>query len=220
MFNYGWELPGATIKGFAGRVAGGWNLSGVVIVQDGNPLTITDAGGGSVYGTGSAKSGEGGTSRAQLCPGVTYSQLLTSGGITSRLGGASGGPGYFNTAGFCNSPIVGSDGIATGFGNSGIGIVQGPGQVNWDTSVSKRIRLTEKQKLEFRTEFFNIPQSPQLWEPGLNPEYPRHVRHHQHHSRQSPADSICFEVSVLGTSSISFPLNEPRVSGAGFSFGI
>ncbi len=167
VFNYGWDLPGAGLKGFAGRVLGGWNLSGVVVVQDGSPLTLTDTTGGTVYGTGSAGTGEGGSSRVQFCPGFTHSQLTTSGGITSRLGGSSGGQGYFNKAAFCNPPIVGSDGLATDFGNSGIGIIQGPGQVNWDNSVIKRIRLTERQRLEFRTDFFNFLNHPNFGAPGL-----------------------------------------------------
>ena len=167
VFSYGWDLPGSSLKGFAGKVVGGWNLSGVVVIQDGNPLTITDTGGGTVTGTGSGSTFETGISRAQICPGYTYGQLQSSGSITQRLGGASGGPGYFTNAGFCNPPIVGSDGLATTFGNSGIGIFLGPGQANWDTSLSKRFRLTEKQRLEFRTEFFNILNHPNFGAPNV-----------------------------------------------------
>ncbi len=55
--------------------------------------------------------------------------------------------------------MIGPDG-ATGFGNSGLGIVQGPGQVNFDVSIIKNTRLTERQNLQFRAEFFNIVQPP------------------------------------------------------------
>jgi hypothetical protein len=56
---------------------------------------------------------------------------------------------------------------ATGFGNSGLGIVQGPGQVNFDVSVIKNTRLTERQTLQFRAEFFNIANHPVFGNPGV-----------------------------------------------------
>jgi hypothetical protein len=55
-------------------------------------------------------------------------------------------------------PIIGSDARATDFGNSGVGIVSGPGQRNIDLSLMKRNRIgwpTGDGQLEFRAEFFN-----------------------------------------------------------------
>ena len=52
------------------------------------------------------------------------------------------------------SIAIGPDG-ATTFGNSGLGIIRGPGQVNFDVSIIKNTKLTERQNLQFRTEFFN-----------------------------------------------------------------
>jgi hypothetical protein len=34
-------------------------------------------------------------------------------------------------------------------------VVQGPGQFNWDISIVKTTRITERQTLVFRAEFFN-----------------------------------------------------------------
>jgi hypothetical protein len=49
-------------------------------------------------------------------------------------------------------------------------VYYGPDAVNFDMSVFKNIQLTEKQHLEFRTEFFNIFNHPQFSNPnsGLN----------------------------------------------------
>ncbi len=49
--------------------------------------------------------------------------------------------------------------MATNFGNSGPGIVFGPGQNNSDFAVIKRTPLRllgESSNVEFRTEFFNV----------------------------------------------------------------
>jgi len=64
-------------------------------------------------------------SPAQLAPGATYADVPTQGGVEARLGGISGGPGYINAAAFGALPVIGD---GTGFGNSGIGILSGPGQ--------------------------------------------------------------------------------------------
>ena len=48
---------------------------------------------------------------------------------------------YFNASCFVSPPIIGSDGIATGFGNSATGIVDGPGQANMDFALSKTVAL-------------------------------------------------------------------------------
>jgi hypothetical protein len=156
--SYNYELPFGSPKGALGVVAKGWSVSGTTIVQNGTPLTFTNtAGGTAYYGGTNPGSGEGGSSTAQLCPGVTYGQIATSGSMTSRLGGNSGGPGYFNTSSFCAPPVApySTDG-STLFGNSGIGIVLGPGQVNFDFSVQKVTYITEKKQILFRAEFFNL----------------------------------------------------------------
>jgi hypothetical protein len=41
------------------------------------------------------------------------------------------------------------------FGNSGVGILRGPGLATVDFSLAKDFALTERQSLQFRSEFFN-----------------------------------------------------------------
>jgi hypothetical protein len=106
-----------------------------------------------------------------LAPGVNYSSIPTSGGIESRLGGSSGGPGFVNPAAFAPALAIMPDGVtvttqaacsscATIFGNSGLGIVRGPDQVNFDVSILKNISVGERHKVQFRSEFFNIGNHP------------------------------------------------------------
>jgi hypothetical protein len=177
IINYSWDLPLGRHPGFVGKALEGWNLSGVTTVQDGVPFTFVDGSAGSAYGT----NGTGPTSgfgRAQLCPGMTYKDIATPGSIESRLGGASGGPGYFNASAFCPAPAIMPDGVtittqsacptcATLFGNSGAGILLGPGQVNFDTSLMKSTKITERSTLQFRAEFFNLFNHPQF--SGISP---------------------------------------------------
>ncbi len=60
---------------------------------------------------------------------------------------------WFNTSCFA-APGVGN------FGNAARSIGFGPGQVNIDSSVNKRWNITERYRLLFRTDFFNVPNRP------------------------------------------------------------
>jgi hypothetical protein len=189
VLNYSWDLPFGHPQGLLSKVAEGWTVSGVTAVQDGTPLTFTDAKAGTAYGVfGTDSNVPGLTSvtfgsvnygRSQLCSGTTDGSITTSGGIEHRLGGPSGG-GYFNASAFCSTPAIMPDGLtqtnlaqcptcATLFGNSGVGIVLGPGQFNSDISIAKTTRvggIREDATLIFRADFFNAFNHPQFNNPG------------------------------------------------------
>jgi hypothetical protein len=59
-------------------------------------------------------------------------------------------------------------GAGTGFGNSIVGSVSGPGQFNWDMAFVKDTKITEGTSLQFRAEFFNIFNHPQFDPPFGN----------------------------------------------------
>jgi hypothetical protein len=151
IINYAYDLPFGQHQGFLGKVLEGWNVSGVTTVQGGTPLTITDAAGGTIFGTS--------TSRAEMCPGATYGSALTSGSVQSKLND------YVSLGAFCTSdlPTIGN---GTGYGNSGVGILLGPGQFNFDFSLVKTTRITERQALIFRAEAFNLFNHPQFLNPS------------------------------------------------------
>jgi hypothetical protein len=165
ILSYLWNIPTGQARGALQRVIGDWALSGVTTIQDGQYMTITDTGGSIFLG------GSGAISTANMCPGFTYAQVLASGSMDARVtSGLLGGNGYFtgnsSLAGsaLCPTPTIGN---GKGFGNMGGGAVLGPGQFNFDASLSKLIRIREKQALQFRSEFFNILNHPQFALPGL-----------------------------------------------------
>jgi len=147
----------------------GWALSGVTTIQSGVPLSLTGSNGNNAFGITN--------DRLQMAPGCTYADLVTSGSVHDRLGGASGGAGYINRV--CingllavgGSPVwpVVEPGGGTNFGNSGVGIITGPGQNNSDIAVIKRTSigwLKEGANVEFRTEFYNAFNTPQFSNPA------------------------------------------------------
>ena len=172
--NYSYDLPFGNHNGGLGYLLNGWNLSGVTTVQDGTPMTVTDQNGGTVYNIGTFDQ-----ARAQMCPGSTYGSISTSGGVESRLGGKSGGPGYLNRSAFCSEPAAPNSVAAfpggplpTLFGDSGVGVLLGPGQFNFDISLVKTTHITERQAIIFRAEFFNAFNHAQFANPALAVDNP------------------------------------------------
>lgn len=177
VINYSYAIPTGTMKGLAKGILGGWTLSGITTVQDGNPLVIADSRGGSIYGLAGSPATE--LSRAEMAPGMTYANLVTPGSVGDRLGGASGGPGYINAAALLplnsSALLVGATpGVpgtgGTGWGNSGIGAILGPGQFNFDVTLGKSTRvggIHENAVLLFRAEAFNLFNHSQFGNPAL-----------------------------------------------------
>jgi len=154
--NVGYQLPSfIQADGYIGAMTKGWSLSGIIIIQSGTPMTLTDPKGGSVYGSA-------GTSTVNLCPNATPASLSTSGRDQSRLNS------WFNASAICAPAAIGSDG-STGYGNTGQSIVTGPGQFNTDFSIGKTFAMgsiRENSQLAFRVEFYNAFNHPQFSNPG------------------------------------------------------
>ncbi len=149
---YSYDLPTGLHNGPLGTLLNGWTVAGDTTIQGGAPMTIYDTSAGTIYGITS-------NNRVQLCPGMTAKNILTSGSVGSRINN------YFNNSAFCAPAVVSADG-GTGYGDSGVGTVLGPGQNNWDITLMKHFKLTEKQALQFRAEFYNAFNHTQFGEPN------------------------------------------------------
>jgi len=133
---------------------GGWSTSGVLTLQSGTALTILYNNVTNVFGISD--------DRAQLAPGCNKSNLITHGAVEGKL------TKYFKTSCFTTPPIIGADGIGTGFGNSRTGIVDGPGQFNIDVGVVRSVPIPwpKEGSIQFRGEFFNALNHPQFSNPN------------------------------------------------------
>ena len=180
-FNY--ELPFAKMlhiddHGF-GRAANGWEVDGVVTFQSGSPYTIIDSSANNLEDT----DGINALNFATLAPGRTLHSALTHGSTQSRVTNGFIDFTAFIPGGICvdsqNSPVPCqvpdptdptkmihnplSPGSA--IGNVGRNTFRGPFQQNWDLSIQKRTRITERVSLNFRTDFFNAFNHPSFQGP-------------------------------------------------------
>jgi hypothetical protein len=175
ILNYVWNLPAPRMSGIFGKVIDDWSWSGVVTIQNGQPIDIVDSNDGGIFGLVPQA---GNIGKAQLCPGMTAANILTSGSASQRVANgltinpATGNvnDGWINSAAFtsCGDAVPGNIGAingvggGVGFGNMAFGNVLGPGQANWDTALSKMFRIHEAQSLQFRAEFYNTLNHPQF----------------------------------------------------------
>jgi hypothetical protein len=132
--SYIYELPFGKGKAFLGgasgamqQVVGGWQVAGITTVSSGNWFTPQDS------------------------AGFSNSDGLQMPDVVANPNAKHCQPGtFFNTCAFVD-PALGS------FGNAGRNSILGPGLQIWDFSVFKTFQISERTRLEFRTEFFNIP---------------------------------------------------------------
>ena len=162
--SYVYQLPFLDGNSIRDRILGGWQVAGIVTFQSGTPYSVFDTLGASLYAMR--------TGRASYAPGASLETAELSGSVNSRLNR------YFNTAAFVRAPTIPAGGTTpdgfpvsaagTIFGNTGRNILRGPGQGNFDVSVSKRVSLREKQYLELRGEFFNVFNNVNFANPASN----------------------------------------------------
>ncbi|MGB8851123.1 MAG: TonB-dependent receptor [Candidatus Acidiferrales bacterium] len=152
--SYVYALPFfSKASGFEHAALGGWSINGIVIFQSGRPFTVIDSEGGSTYTPIGPDQ-----STASIAPGFNAQSAYTAGSIGSRVNQ------YINPAAFIPAPVVGPDG-STGYGTLGRNIFRGPFEQNWDFSIAKMFTIKESQKIEFRTEFFNLWNHPNFSNP-------------------------------------------------------
>ncbi|HXM98899.1 MAG TPA: carboxypeptidase regulatory-like domain-containing protein [Candidatus Dormibacteraeota bacterium] len=159
--SYRYELPFfASAQGWKHAVLSGWEVSGITILQSGNPFTVTDSNAGTAFiGPGIVT-----TLTGSLAPGATIASGYSSGDVHNRLVNYLN-PNNFVPASFLypNDPANqattcnpgNSNFCTTYFGTLGRNTYRGPRQQNWDFSLLKNMRLTERQNLRFAADFFN-----------------------------------------------------------------
>lgn len=144
--NYVYEVPFFNNRNdFAGKVLGGWQVSGIVTYSTGLPLTpvINSAlGAFDAAGLGIIPAIIAGTRPNVICD--------------PNQGGAGTQQQWFNTACFTPNPASNATNIPNIVGSAGRGIIEGPSRRRVDFTLTKNIRFNETMRLQLRGEAFNI----------------------------------------------------------------
>src|SRR4029077_174402 len=128
-----YELPFAKgSKGLARLVESGWQVNAVAILQSGPTLTIQN---------GSPLANTGGGDRPNV---VRDGTLASDQRSLSR---------WFDTSAYVSQPLY-------QIGNVGRNTLFGPGRAQLDFSAFKMFPVTERVRLQFRAEIFNITNTP------------------------------------------------------------
>jgi hypothetical protein len=143
---YVWDLPsGNGLNTVARSLIGGWQLGGIMTLQSGSPINVTQS--GDPQNLDSL-----GWERPNLVPG--QQPIISASDRIPTL--------WFNTAAFSTSILA--------YGGSPRNPVIGPGVKTFDLSATKVFRMPfrEGHQLLFRTEFFNAFNTPQFDNPGTS----------------------------------------------------
>ena len=151
--NFTWEVPFARgMRGVAGTLLDGWQLSGIGQARSGNPLTVFVARNRSRSQWSPSLAPGIGFDRASIAPGFTYEDAVT------------GNPDqYFDPAAFRLQP-------AGTLGNTVRGAFIGPNLRTFDLSAVKNTRwrlLGDEGRVQFRVEAFNLFNRANFGNPSL-----------------------------------------------------
>jgi hypothetical protein len=133
-----YALPFDHVRGPLGALAHGWQFNGIFSAQTGQPFTVVDNTDQTVTGT---------TARPNRLSDGTLPDSQRS---ISR---------WFDLSAFAVP-------ACQCYGNSGRGILRGPGLINLDLSVMRNFIFHERYRLQFRFESFNLANHPNFGIPA------------------------------------------------------
>ncbi len=133
-FNFVYDIPFLRNSGsrLMKATLGGWQLSGIVTAESGAPLNL------GISGSNASSVVPNSGNRPDLTGSISYPKTVAS---------------WFNPGAF-SAPAC-----ATGpdcYGNLGFDALRGPGRDNWNMSLLKNFAFTERLRLQFRADAFNM----------------------------------------------------------------
>ena len=134
-----YEIPSP--QGFISHVIGGWELGSIITLQEGRPFHV-----------------DAGRDRSLTAVRHDRSQVVGDPALPSNRSRGEKILHWFDADAFALAP-VGS------FGNSGRNNLQGPGLFNLDVSLRKKFSINERHSVDFRVDFFNLPNNPNFGTP-------------------------------------------------------
>lgn len=151
VFTYVWDIPARRYNGFAGKVLDDWQLSGIVQLQSGFPIRLQTQDDNelisSLFFLGASAPQMTGNKPTILNP--------------KHVDPNNPGHFYLDPGQFAD-PTLGQ------FATTPRSICCGPGENQWDLTVSKRIAISEARYFQFRTDIFNMFNKTQFYNPDGN----------------------------------------------------
>jgi hypothetical protein len=153
-----WVVPvgrgqrfGANMNRALDAVIGGWHNSNILVLQSGPYMTP--------YVSVSASKDPSGTNAPNRVGALRPDRLPLSScsSYTTSQARAFGNSCYY----------FGWSGPIGRYGNSGVGILEGPGTINWDSGLGKEFNFFEKTKLRFEANGTDVLNHPNFTEPKM-----------------------------------------------------
>ncbi len=204
--NLVYEIPfgkgkrwGAHWGSFLNEVLGGWGFTGIFDYQSGEPYTIQsgELTANNTHQSAAVVEGPLNPGHLQNVPGITGPVMYNASGLITNTADP-----HFNctqvvgTQTYFCIPLPGTQG-------SGRNLAQGPNFWNLDSGLFKDFQLTERFKLQFRAEFFNVLNHP-------NFENPRNATTGSPTITSSFFGETCCSTSALPSSANVNALGEPN----------
>jgi hypothetical protein len=196
LLNIGYVLQSpffTNTKTLAGKLLGGWQLSGLTTYQTGTPFNVI------------ANNGN------NLLPGAGVGNGASAGGFPDVIGDPRTAPAVTNapdiTGPLLYNPAAFAAPTGLTFGNAGRNIMSHTSRLNFDTGLFKNFYVTEKANFEFRAEAFNLFNHTQF--NNINNTISCYGG-----SNNSAGDASCLDQSFLHPSSA----HNPRLLQLGLKF--
>jgi hypothetical protein len=135
--SYVWDIPIFRSGGLVHAIAGGWQYSGIMSFNTGNPFSV-------IYPTDNAGVANGVGSSA-------YADIVGNpkAGVAQNPVNADDGRLFYNSAAY-----AAPEGLT--FGDSGRNSLRSPDYINFNMALFKHFAIRERAAFEFRAEAFNI----------------------------------------------------------------
>jgi hypothetical protein len=175
LVNYTYQLPSPVKSGVLGALLNGWSIGGQTVAESGQPYSVYDYSGSvaSLY----YSSNDGITNPiVGLKPGVTVGQAQLQGttGVNAGLPvlNANDFAPQFLQPGQNGVPPCDASGVCdtfeSVFSSGGRNVFRGPFQVRFDATLGKDFRISERFRLRFNYDVFNLFNHPSFDAPNDN----------------------------------------------------